>query len=321
MKTSRLSRVIQLLTALQSGRTYSAVDLAGILSISRRMIFRDLNELKKIGVPCSFDKKLRGYRIDPAFFFSTPTLDSQEALGLLLLVHKLQNNIRFPFGNSALKAALKIESELPEKTKRFCHNALDKIFIKTDSQETLELLDNKFSQLLETILNKRILTFNYLSPTEDECKIENFCAYKLVYSNNAWYVLGKIQKDQKIRIFKLNYIKELTMSDKYYAENGTFDMTDFFGRAWSMVPEGKIYNIKLRFLPEAARTVADVQWHSTQKVSFQSDGSLIMEFRVDGLNEITWWVLGYGDTVQVLAPDILREKITKIAGNIVRQNT
>jgi predicted DNA-binding transcriptional regulator YafY len=34
---------------------------------------------------------------------------------------------------------------------------------------------------------------------------------------------------------------------------------------------------------------------------------------VDGLGEITWWILGYGNQVEVLAPAALRTKIADIA--------
>ena len=87
-----------------------------------------------------------------------------------------------------------------------------------------------------------------------------------------------------------------------------------------MIPEGRIYNIKLRFLPKVANNVAEVQWHSTQKVTYNSDGSAIMEFRVDGLGEISWWILGYGDQVQVLAPKALRKRIVEMAKNMVKLN-
>ncbi len=50
------------------------------------------------------------------------------------------------------------------------------------------------------------------------------------------------------------------------------------------------------------------------------DGSAIIEFRVDGLNEITWWILGYGDRVKVLAPLALRQKIARMAQRIVDLN-
>jgi predicted DNA-binding transcriptional regulator YafY len=63
-----------------------------------------------------------------------------------------------------------------------------------------------------------------------------------------------------------------------------------------------------------------VQWHSTQKVTFQPDGSAIVDFRVDGLGEITWWILGYGDQVQVLAPKVLRRKVAEIAENMIKLN-
>lgn len=311
---------MQLLTALQSGQPYSAGDLAEILKISRRMIFRDLEELRKVGVPCSFDNKSNCYRIDPAFFFSTPSLSTQEALGLLLLAHKAGNRIHFPFKDSVLHAALKIESELPEKTKRFCINALEKISIIADPQERLDLLDNKFSQFLEAILNKQIVTICYDSPIEKEPLTTNFHPYHLMHNNYTWYVLGKTEVNEDVCIFKLTHIKEFEILDKHFIEDKTFDLSDYLGRAWSMTPEGRLYNVRLRFSPEIARSVADVQWHSTQEVTFQDDGSMIMEFRVDGLNEITWWILSYGDKVQVLAPAALQKKITEIAQNMVEQN-
>jgi proteasome accessory factor B len=87
-----------------------------------------------------------------------------------------------------------------------------------------------------------------------------------------------------------------------------------------VIPEGKIYNVKLKFTPKVATNVTEVYWHSTQKVTHNSDGSAIMEFRVDGINEIFWWILGYGDQVQVLSPKVLREKIIKAATNIVEMN-
>jgi len=66
--------------------------------------------------------------------------------------------------------------------------------------------------------------------------------------------------------------------------------------------------------------VAEVHWHDTQKVTQHSDGSATVEFRVDGLGEIFWWVLGYGDQVQVLAPKALRKRIVEAAENIIRLN-
>ena len=119
---------------------------------------------------------------------------------------------------------------------------------------------------------------------------------------------------------KFNQIKELKISDKCFIRDKEFNLSEHFGRAWSMIPEGRLYNVKVRFLPEVAHSVAEVQWHSTQTVSFEEDGSVIIEFRVDGLDEIIWWILSYGDRAQVLAPRVLRQKVIEIAQHTVKQN-
>jgi predicted DNA-binding transcriptional regulator YafY len=45
-----------------------------------------------------------------------------------------------------------------------------------------------------------------------------------------------------------------------------------------------------------------------------------MEFRVDGIGEISWWILGYGDQVQVLAPKALRKRVLEMAKNMIKLN-
>jgi predicted DNA-binding transcriptional regulator YafY len=133
-------------------------------------------------------------------------------------------------------------------------------------------------------------------------------------------VLDRSDFQKDIRNFKISRIKELNMSNKRFFEDNEFDIGEHFGRVWSIAPENKIYNVKLRFTAIVAFDVAAVQWHRTQKVTFEDDGSVILEFRVDGLNEIIWWILSYGDRVQVLAPKILREKITEIAQHVAEAN-
>ena len=320
MKTSRVSRVIQILTALQSGQPYMVDDLAKMSGISRRMVFRDLNELRKVGVPCHFDKKARCYVVDPEFFLPAPSLNAQEALGLFLLVYKAKNHAHFPFKDSALRAALKIENNLPNEVKQYCSAALRNVSIKATAQETWGLLDRIFAQLLEAILKKRVVNICYYLPLEQKDIVTDLHPYHLMYNGQIWYVLGKSSLHKEVCAFKLNRIKELNILNTCFIQDKKFNLSEHLGRAWSITPEGRLYNVKLRFLPEVAHSVAEVQWHSTQTVTFQGDGSAIIEFRVDGLNEITWWLLSYGDQVQVLAPRVLRQRVIKIARNMVKQN-
>jgi len=323
MKRSRISRVMKILTTLQAGKSYAVSDLSKMFGTSRRTIFRDLKELQAIGVPYRYDARTNGYMIEPEFFLPPIDLSLQEAMSLLLLAHKARNQIQLPFKNSVLLAALKIENNLPVKIRRYCNKALQNISTRASAQAPVthsDGLDKTFAQLQQAIVKKREVNIRYHSLFEGAIIDVELCPYHLLYNNRAWYVLGRSSMHESVRTFKLNRIRELTTTERCFVDGENFDVYEYFGRAWSMIPEGRIYNIKLRFLPKVANNVAEVQWHSTQKVVRNSDGSATVEFRVDGLGEITWWILGYGDQVQVLAPKNLRKKVLEVAKNMVKLN-
>jgi len=318
MKPSRISRVVRLLTTLQAGKNYSVGDLAKMFETSRRTIFRDLNELQAIGVPYHYDLKTKGYSIDPDFFLPPINLNLQEALSLLLLVHKTSSQVLLPFKGSALLAALKIENNLPAKIKKYCNTALKTISTKPSPQAPMSQLDKTFASLQKAIVNKKKIKLVYHSLFENKIIEPIICPYHLMYNHRAWYVLGFSHIHKAVRTFKLNRIKNIELLDKCFINGDKFDVDDYLGRAWSMIPEGRIYNIKLKFTPKVAHNVGEVNWHSTQKTEYKNDGSAIMEFRVDGLDEIMWWILGYGDQVQVLTPKVLRTRIVEIAQNMIK---
>nr|MCZ6811467.1 WYL domain-containing protein [Planctomycetota bacterium] len=66
-----------------------------------------------------------------------------------------------------------------------------------------------------------------------------------------------------------------------------------------------------------ARNVAEVRWHKTQQSQLQPDGSCVLRFRVNGLNEIKWWIIGYGDQVVVHEPPELRNALRAIAQRVL----
>ena len=60
---------------------------------------------------------------------------------------------------------------------------------------------------------------------------------------------------------------------------------------------------------------------SLYKVLMLNDDYTPMEFVVDGLGEIAWWILGYGDQVEVIKPVALRKRIAKVAAKVVKLNS
>ena len=67
----------------------------------------------------------------------------------------------------------------------------------------------------------------------------------------------------------------------------------------------------VRFSRLVAQNVAEVNWHKTQRLDWRDDGTLDFQVTVAGLNEISWWILGYGDQAEVLQPPELRRMVAE----------
>jgi predicted DNA-binding transcriptional regulator YafY len=66
--------------------------------------------------------------------------------------------------------------------------------------------------------------------------------------------------------------------------------------------------------------VAEIRWHRTQEVSWNDDGSITFTATVEGLTEIRWWLLGYGDQVIVESPPELRTQMAEIATRMLESH-
>ena len=64
-----------------------------------------------------------------------------------------------------------------------------------------------------------------------------------------------------------------------------------------------------RFSPAAAETAKEFMFHPTQEVTREADGSLLVRFIASGHLEMAWHLYMWGDAVEVVAPERLRDMV------------
>ncbi|MCH9021221.1 MAG: transcriptional regulator [Planctomycetes bacterium] len=318
MKVVRLQRVLRLMTVLQSERPHRPDELAKKMNVSRRTFFRDLEMLTKAGIPYNYDSKRDGYVLDKAFFLPPLHLKLSEALSLLLLVEHLGRDDGMPLMQGASLAAAKIESVLPAYIKEYCGTLIRRTSIRLSAPARHDNFSETFSTLQKAVRQRRKVEIGYESFFEKRRIETTLNPYHIHYGERAWYVIGHSFLHGQVRMFKVARIRQIKMLESIYLLDKPFRIEEYFGKAWSMIPEGKIYHVKLRFLPMVAGNVAEVIWHQTQKLARHTDGSLTFEADVDGLKEISWWIMGYADQVEVLEPQSLRRRIAQMAEKMVK---
>ncbi|KPK74908.1 MAG: hypothetical protein AMJ79_12895 [Phycisphaerae bacterium SM23_30] len=318
MKITRLQRVLRLLTLLQSDRYYRPQELADELGVSRRTLFRDLDMLYKAGIPYYFDEEEGGYRVDRHCFLPPLNLTLSEALALMLAAQPAGEKESLPLLQQARSAAVKIESMLPVHIQQQCGSVMKGTSIRLAAKARHLQLDETLVLLQEALRQRRRVRIIYISFFEKQQLALTLHPYHLHFAQRAWYVIGYSEMHKEIRTFKLGRIKTAKMLKSRYLLERPFRIDEYLGDAWSMIPEGKLYKVKLHFAPQVAGNVAEVIWHRKQKLTWHDDGSVTFEAEVDGLGEITWWLLGYGDQVEVVGPAELRRRVKKIAQKMIK---
>lgn len=314
MHVSRIYRLLRLVTLLQSGRPYSAAELAEELQVSRRTVFRDLNALELAHIPYYYDPESGGYRISKHFFLPPVNLTLPEAMAVLTLAERAGSNAGVPLLAPAAQAAAKIQSALPQSLQDHVGGMVRGLGVQLGPMAAHDRAEPLFDRLADAIHRRRVCQARYQSFLEGQSLRLVLHPLRLLFLHRAWYLLAWTPTEKQVRTYKLVRFEDLDITDRTFPAR---DVPDPFGQAWAMIPEGKIHHVHLHFEPKVAGNVAEVQWHATQRVAHNDDGSIEFHADVDGLGEITWWVLGYGDQVTVRQPSALAERILAVARNIL----
>lgn len=319
MDVSRIYRLLQLVTLLQTDRYYSSRQLAALCGVSRRTVFRDLKALGAARIPVVSDVHRGGYHISETFFLPPAALTIDESLALVVLARELGNRKGIPFQQAAVQAASKIESALPDPLRREIAQRARVVHLEPPPLADHTGRHALYTQLLDALCQGRVVRLYYDSLFEGRVIRAKVKPYRLLFANHAWYLIGHSCMHRSERLFNLVRVKEIELTDERFTIPRRFTLDRFLGNAWRLIRGEKRYRVILRFSPKVARNVAEVRWHKTQRIRWLPDGSLEFRVEVDGMDEIAWWILGYGDQVYVLEPACLRDRIREAARNIVEQ--
>ena len=314
MKVGKVVRLLELVGRLQSGRGTNVAALAAELGVSQRTVFRDLDTLREAGVPLVYDAAEERHRIPAAYYLPPTNFTPQEALALLVLCYELGDQTGLPFQRSARQAALKLESNLPERLRAYVRDVADGVRIRLPPAGQADGHEATYLALLEAVRTRHAVRISYRSLSEREEIRTKLFPYQLLFSRRSWYVVGRSSVHREVRTFNLLRISRLESLDDTFRVPVRFSMERYLRNAWHLIPEpGPDRRVVVRFEPLVASNVAEVLWHKTQQLTWRDDGRLDFAATVSGIHEIAWWILGYGDQAEVIEPKELRSLVASKA--------
>lgn len=315
----RLARLLNILQLIQTRGRWNAPTLAAEMECSERTIYRDFVALELAGVPWHFDKTERCYRLRPDFCFPVLNLTDDELLGQAVATAAM----RAPglnVGAGAEPTTRKLAAASSEKARQLLADASQLVAVLD-----LKLADHgRHQEIIRTaqwaLLQRKQLAGQYQSPYEGKPVSLRLHPYRLCLIKQAWYLIARLAGAEQPRTYRITRFKTLRMLDAAAKVSDDFDLQAYLGNAWGVYRGDKTHDVEIAFTKEAAPVVTETVWHHTQKTHRQTDGSVHLTFRVDGLNEILHWVLGWSGRAKVIRPPELRTLVLEQLHEAVRMN-
>ena len=136
--------------------------------------------------------------------------------------------------------------------------------------------------------------------------------YYLIFQWSSWYVWGFCRLRKDFRMFKLNRMDAITLTEKE-VEKRDVPMPDLSTER--IFPGGIM--VKAVFEPS-------MKWHLIEEFGVDSfqvqpDGTLLFEHKYTDKDSLIAWMLTCRDQVTVLEPEDVREELFHIANNIAKK--
>ena len=306
---ARQWRILQSLIASRSGK--SAADLAHELEYHWRTVYRDLEALQLAGFPIYTDRvegKNLWSVLDSARHNIPIPLNLTELMALYFskgLMTVLKDTV---FYESLESFFQKIKATLPVETTRYLDRIDESLEVGSKPYKAYGQLRDSIDAISEATFERKIIEIEYFTMSRKEKTRRKIAPYKIWFFDGAFYLVGNCGLREDIRIFALDRIKSLKLTDETFEMPADFKVEDFMQTSFGVF-QGQPQRVRIRFGPEVAGYISEKTWHQTQKIETLKDGSIIFEAQVAGTDEIKFWLMTWGSKAEILSPAALRDEM------------
>lgn len=291
----KIDRLIGILSILLQRETVTAPYLAEQFEVSRRTINRDIEDLCKAGIPIVTKQGVNGgisimdnYKLERTLLTNT---EMQDILAGLRGLDSINGTNRYG----------QLMEKLAAGTSDFM-TGNQSILIDLSSWYK-ESLAPKIELIRNAINNCRELEFRYYAPRGESKRCIK--PYYLIFRWSSWYVWGWCKEREDFRLFKLNRLDNLRISETVFVKQPVPlpDLTN------ERIFPGRIHVKALFDAGCKWRIVEEFGPHCFEE---QKDGTLLFHADYTDKENLIAWLLTFREQVKLQEPEEIRNELQQI---------
>ena len=278
---TKTARQIEILSLVEKNPgIYAVVDLCEKFFVETATLQRDLRELREMG------------------------FDIHSSKNKLTLLHSLSD--------SDYRTLLSIYLTSVGGIISFPKNI--SLTVKQLEERTLQV----FTALVAAIERRERIEVSYVRHQDSRLLKYTLEPYDIIPGNKDWRLIalsGGIFKQ-----FIVGGIKEIETTGKHFARSREYSADVYYARSFGFFSGSDVFDVALEFDSKVADIVGNRTWSEEQELTRNADGSLVLEMKVNSIEEVGSWVLSWGGEVKIIKPAALREYVLSKARGIVEKN-
>lgn len=311
---SKTSLCIQMLRLLNTGKIWKASELADRLETNVRNVFEYKTELEDAGYLIeSIPGRYGGYRLLKSGLFPVVNLNDEEKGALTDGLTYLEKRNDFMSKERYIDAMAKVMSSISGSQEVEDLVLINRFPLAMPEQD----IKNRYDFFKKQIESRTEAVFTYVS-LKNEVKEHSIHPYELFMYNNAWYVIGWSEKNDRAAYYKLNRIQSYKSTGVKFRKKYAYRRSDYLDET-GFKNNGEWYHVEFEAYNQYAMLVQERIYGKNQVVTPIDERTTKVAVDMQNKENILVFILGFGASIKVLEPEWLKEDITKVANTLIDQ--
>ena len=313
-----LERFVWFDAEARKDRFPNATKLAGKFELSVKSAQRTIDHFRdRLQAPFEYESSKKGYYYtDPTFQLPIIRISEEELLALLisrkLITEASAGSLADELGSVSQRLSSLLAANLPGKAR-----PEDAFSFRWKNISPTDPLT--FKVVTSALLQGKLLTFCYYSPTDSNCTMRTVEPHHMVNYMGNWHLISFCHLRNDWRDFVLGRMTLCSVEGTAFKIREKEEWEPFLQNTFGIFRNPEKFNVVLRFSPERSRWIKGEMWHEAQTEMVQDDGSLVRTIPASHQAEIMMEILKHGAHVEVLEPEWLRKKVIKEMKDAVKK--
>jgi len=309
---ARYERVARLYDLLQSAEApLSVAAISEALKVAPATVKRLVRFLREeLDVRVLVDRENGGYRLDGNHTAAVmgPSYDATELSALLSARELLTQIPPGLFRRETQGIAARLSKLLYQRPTG--HAELkDRIRIVLPQRRVVD--GERFETVLTALAHQKRLRIAYRSRSSDVDSDRVVSPQRLTLYKSNWYLAAFCHRTQDLRIFSVDRIASAMVSPIPVQAMSRKQLDQRLSSAYGIFEGEATATAHLRFTSDAARWIADEEWHPDQRLVRRRDGSVDLYVPYYRSTELVMDILRFGPAVEVMGPADLRRAVAQ----------